>query len=100
MLFLVSWLLERGVDNPTVQFARKVEVAMRKERPKLKEGEEDEGDVPCWKFAFYSWECWALFIWFTVILVYTEIYGAFNGNKERIQAGGGWGRESGDWPFS
>ena len=47
----------------------------------------DEGEVPCWKFAVYSWECWALLAWFTFLAAYTEIYGAVNGNKERIEGG-------------
>ena len=87
LLILVSWLLETGVDTPAKKFANKVDIALRLERPRLREGEADEGDVPCWKFALRSWEIWALFIWFTTILLITEIYGAFNGNKERIEAG-------------
>ena len=68
--------------------ARKIDASLRKERPKLKEGQKDEGDVNCWQFAFYSWECWALFGWFFAILLYTEIYGAVDGNKERIRSEG------------
>ena len=62
---------------------------MRRERPRLKEGQKDEGAPNCWQFAFYSWECWALLAWFSLILAYTEMYGAVDGNKERILHEGG-----------
>lgn len=83
LLILVSWGLEVCVDTPSKDFANEVDQAERIERPKT---EKPEDRPRCWKFCLYSWKIWALFGWFMFILITTEVYGSYDGNKERIEA--------------
>lgn len=89
VLILASWLLEIAVDTPAKNFANKVDIASRiEQKPRVaKDGEKlDEDDNTWYMFCLKSWELWALFAWFSVILIATEVYGAIDGNGERIMA--------------
>ena len=85
VLIFVSWGLEYCVDTPAKNWSNEIDQAERIERPK---SEAPEDRPKCWRFVFLNWQFWALLGWFAFILITTEVYGSYNGNKERIEMEG------------
>ena len=92
VLFLVSWGLEVLVDTPAKNFAHAIDVLTRFDNPlkkKKKDGEadkEDEDDRTCSAFLAEQWFLWVLLGFVVAVGIVTEIYGAVNGNGDRIMA--------------
>ena len=108
VLFLLAWGLEALIDTPSKNFAHAVDQFSRLEVPKKKDavknrealhdgGEgDDEDDRNCSDFLTSNWILWVHVGFVIAVLMVTEIYGAVDGNKERIEAmghkhGGGTG---------
>ena len=85
VLLLFSWLLEIGVDTPSKNLAHEIDTIARYENPR-KKADTDEDDRSCGDFFASQWFIWLFLGLFVVVLLSTEIYGAVDGNGDRIRA--------------
>ena len=77
VLILVSWILAICVDIPSKDFAYELDIQCRVEEPKPKKGEEPKERPPFWKFLVTSWKFWCLIGYLVGIVVFAEIFVAF-----------------------
>lgn len=95
VLFVFSWLLELAIDTPSKLFAHAVDQYSRYEKPKKrpvpdaekKEDEDpDKDERSCSNFLSENWILWVVVGFSVAVAITTEVYGAINGNGERIRA--------------